>query len=118
MNASERLRRAAPSVNGRATMPTEDGRSAPATEPVEPRMSRLRRRGHRGVLYGSALAAIALAIVLIALVVANTRQVRLSWVVGSGNASLVWIMLTTAVVGWLLGIATAAVFRYRTRRVH
>jgi uncharacterized integral membrane protein len=117
MNAGERLRRPAPSANGRATMPSEADHSAPATEPVEPRMSRLRRRGHHGVLYGSALAAIALMIVLIALVVANTRQVPLSWVVGSGSASLVWILLATAVVGWLLGIATAVVFRYRTRRI-
>jgi uncharacterized integral membrane protein len=99
-------------------MPMEDDHSAPATEPVEARMSRLRRHGHRGVLYGSALVGIALVVVLIALVVANTRQVRLSWVVGSGNASLVWILLATAVVGWLLGISTAVVFRYRTRRIH
>jgi hypothetical protein len=31
------------------------------------------------------------------------------------NASLVWIILAAAVLGWLLGIATSVVFRYRTR---
>ena len=29
---------------------------------------------------------------------------------------LVWIILAAAVLGWLLGIATAVVLRYRTRR--
>jgi hypothetical protein len=28
----------------------------------------------------------------------------------------VWIILATAVIGWLLGIATAFTFRRRTRR--
>jgi len=42
--------------------------------------------------------------------------VKLDWVVGSTHASLVWIILAAAVLGWLLGIATSIVFRYRTRR--
>jgi uncharacterized integral membrane protein len=53
---------------------------------------------------------------LIALAVANTRQVKLSWVVGTSHASLVWIILASAVLGWLLGIVTSVVFRLRTRR--
>jgi len=59
---------------------------------------------------------VALLVVLIALVIANTRQVKLSWVVGVGHASLVWIILAGAVLGWLLGILTSVVFRLRTRR--
>jgi hypothetical protein len=39
-----------------------------------------------------AFSLVALLVVLIALVIANTRQVKLSWLVGSGHASLVWIM--------------------------
>ena len=58
----------------------------------------------------------ALLVALIALVIANTRQVKLSWVVGTGHASLVWIILASAVLGWLLGIVTSVVFRLRTRR--
>jgi uncharacterized integral membrane protein len=42
--------------------------------------------------------------------------VKLSWVVGTGHASLVWIILASAVLGWLLGIVTSVVFRLRTRR--
>ena len=88
----------------------------PHTELVEPRRDRLRRHGHRTGLYALAFTLVALLVVLIALVVANTRQVKLSWVAGSGHASLVWIILSSAVLGWLLGIVTSVVFRLRTRR--
>ena len=87
-----------------------------ATEPVETRGAKLRRHGRRTGLYAWAFALVALLVVLIALVIANTRQVELSWVVGSGHASLVWIILATAVLGWLLGIVTSVVLRMRTRR--
>ncbi len=85
------------------------------SEPVEPRRERLRRHGHRTGLYTWAFGLVALLVVLIALVVANTRQVKLSWVVGTGHASVVWIILAAAVLGWLLGILTSVVFRLRTR---
>jgi uncharacterized integral membrane protein len=44
--------------------------------------------------------------------------VKLSWVVGKSHASLVWIILAAAVLGWLLGITTSVIFRLRTRRRH
>ena len=87
------------------------------TDRVEPRSERLRRHGHRAGLYTLAFSLVALLVVLIALVVANTRQVKLSWVAGSGHASLVWIVLASAVLGWLLGIVTSVAFRLRTRRL-
>jgi uncharacterized integral membrane protein len=83
---------------------------------VEPRRERLRRHGHHTGLYAWSFGLVALLVVLVALVVANTRQVKLSWVAGTGHASLVWIILASAVLGWLLGIVTSAVFRLRTRR--
>jgi len=88
----------------------------PHTDRVEPRGERLRRHGHRTGLYALAFGLVGLLVVLIALAVANTRQVKLSWVAGSGHASLVWIILASAVLGWLLGIVTSVVFRQRTRR--
>jgi uncharacterized integral membrane protein len=91
--------------------------AVPQTEPVEARGQRLRRHGRRTALYAWAFTLVALLIVLIALVSANTRQVKLSWVVGTGHASLVWIILATAVLGWMLGIVTTVVFRLRTRRL-
>ena len=88
----------------------------PADATAEKRGDRLRRHGRRTGLYTWALGLVALLVVLIALVVANTRQVKLSWVVGTSHASLVWIILAAAVLGWLLGILTSEVFRLRTRR--
>jgi uncharacterized integral membrane protein len=88
----------------------------PHSEAIEPRSERLRRHGHRTGLYTLAFSLVALLVVLIALSVANTRRVKLSWVAGSGHASLVWIILASAVLGWLLGIVTSVVFRARTRR--
>lgn len=85
-------------------------------EPVEGRSARLRRHGHRTALYAAAFTLAALLVVLIALVIANTRRVELSWVFGSGTTSLVWIIVATALLGWLLGIVTSIVFRLRTRR--
>jgi uncharacterized integral membrane protein len=87
-----------------------------ASRPVESRPARLRRHVHRAGLYSWAFGLVALLVVLIALAVANTRQVKLSWVVGSIYASLVWSILAAALLGWLLGIVTSAVFRLRTRR--
>ena len=40
----------------------------------------------------------------------------IDWIFGSGHASLVWIVTGAAVLGWLLGIATCILFRYRTRK--
>jgi uncharacterized integral membrane protein len=55
--------------------------------------------------------------VLIALIAANTGEVEVDWVVGSTRQALVGILFVTAVVGWLLGILTAALFRRpRSRR--
>jgi uncharacterized integral membrane protein len=56
-----------------------------------------------------------LLVCLVALAVANTHQVEFSWVVGSSKVSLVWIVIFTAILGWLLGIVTSVVFRWRTR---
>jgi uncharacterized integral membrane protein len=83
---------------------------------VESRGQRYGRRGRRVGLYASAVALVVALVILILLIAANTRSVKLDWVVGSTHASLVWIILAAAVLGWLLGITTSIVFRYRTRR--
>jgi uncharacterized integral membrane protein len=58
---------------------------------------------------------LALLVCLVALAVANSPRVEFSWVIGSSEVSLVWIVIFTAILGWLLGIVTSAVFRWRTR---
>ena len=88
----------------------------PNLSAAESRGRRLRRHGHRAGLYVWAGSFVALLVVLIALIAKNTRSVKLDWVFGSSHASLVWIILAAAVLGWLLGIATSIVFRYRTRK--
>jgi uncharacterized integral membrane protein len=98
-----------------APNPTSATEPASAAAPVEPRSVRLRRHGHRAVLYTWAFAAVGLVIVIVALTVANAHKVELSWVFGSGHASVVWIVLASVVLGWLLGIVTAILFRLRTR---
>jgi uncharacterized integral membrane protein len=85
------------------------------TGPGESRGERLRRHGRRTRLYSWAVLAVVALIVIVALVVSNTRQVKVSWVVGSSHASLVWLVVAPAIVGWLGGIATAVLFRRRTR---
>jgi len=93
--------------------------SAP-TEVVDPvaetRGARALRHGKRARLYTFAVLSVAALVVLIALIAANVRSVEIGWVFGSTHASLVWIVLAAAVLGWLLGIATAVLFRFRTRR--
>jgi uncharacterized integral membrane protein len=89
---------------------------APSTSPAESRTERIIRHGRRARLYTGAVVVVALLAALIVLITKNTRGVKLDWAVGSTHASLVWIILAAAVIGWLLGITTAAVFRYRTRR--
>ena len=90
-----------------------------AADPIrgrpEPLGDRTRRHTRRAGLYGSIVAAVALVVLLIALVASNTRKVELDWIVGSGQASLVWIIVVSAVVGWVTGILTAVAVRRRTR---
>ncbi len=94
-----------------------DPESGPEQQPPrEPRRDSLRRFGRRARLYTWTGALVALLVILIAVVVANTRSVKVSWVLGSTRRSLVWVILITAILGWLLGIVTSAVFRFRTRR--
>jgi uncharacterized integral membrane protein len=100
----------------RAPAPLHDASSSGASAPTpESRAERFLRRGRRARLYTGAVVSVALLAVLVVLISANTRSVKLDWAVGSTRASLVWIILAAAVIGWLLGITTAVVFRRRTR---
>jgi uncharacterized integral membrane protein len=91
-----------------------DGGSTPPLP--ETRRARLTRHGRRARLYTGAVVFVALFAVLVVLTTKNTRAVKLDWAVGSTQASLAWIILAAAVIGWLLGITTAVVFHHRTRR--
>ena len=82
---------------------------------VETRGERFRRKAHRTGLYLYAFLTVVLLVCVVALAVANMDKVEFSWVVGSARVSLVWIVIFSAILGWLLGIVTSLVFRWRTR---
>jgi len=77
--------------------------------------ARFARKAHRTRLYIYAGAAVALLVYLIALVLANTSRVKVSWVFGSSSVSLVWLVLISAILGVLLGMVLGALFHWRTR---
>jgi uncharacterized integral membrane protein len=86
----------------------EPSREATSPKPV--------RSPSRAGLYARLFVLVALLLVLIALVVANTpRTVELSWVYGSGQVSIVWVIVFSAILGWLVGIVTGALIRHSTR---
>jgi uncharacterized integral membrane protein len=105
-----------PPQNGKPALAYEaptPGAAAPRA--AETRGQRFGRKARRTRFHAYAFLAVALLVCVVGLVVANTRQVELSWVVGSSSASLVWIILVSAILGWLLGIVSGALFRWRTR---
>jgi len=82
---------------------------------AETRGARFARKAHRTRLYLNAGAAVALLVFLIALVLANTGHVKISWVFGASSVSLVWLVLFSAILGLLLGMVLGALFHWRTR---
>jgi uncharacterized integral membrane protein len=83
--------------------------------PMETRGARLRRKGRRFRMHLAAIVAVALLVCVVALALSNTGRVRLDWLLGSGSAPLVWIVILAALLGWLLGMVTGSAFRWRTR---
>ena len=57
-----------------------------------------------------------LLIAVIVLSAANARAVKLDWVLGSTEMSLVWVVVGATIAGWVIGVTTAILFRFRTRR--
>jgi uncharacterized integral membrane protein len=90
----------------------EQVEAASSSEPPAQRRGRQRRRAR---LYVVSVALVVLVAVLVVLSSANTRNVKLSWAVGSTDLSLAWIILAAGVSGWLLGVTTAVVLRFKTR---
>ena len=81
----------------------------------ESRLQRGVRYSHRTGLYLSLAIALATIVFLILLIARNTRHVKLDYVFGSTRAGLVWLVIISAITGWVLGIVTAFLIRRRTR---
>jgi len=81
----------------------------------ESRLHRGLRYSHRTGLYVALAVAIATIVFLILLIARNTRPVKVDYVFGSTQARLVWLVIISAITGWVLGIVTAFLVRRRTR---
>jgi uncharacterized integral membrane protein len=81
----------------------------------ETRRGRSRRMARRTRLHGYAVASVALFAFVIAIASANTARVKVSWLFGSSHVSLVWLVLATAILGWLIGLLTNTALSHRTR---
>jgi uncharacterized integral membrane protein len=110
MDPSERRPTDSEGSPGSVTSSAETGRVA------ESGRQRFSRKAHRTRLYIYAFVAVALLVFLVALAATNTSHVKVSWVFGTSYVSLVWLVLFSAIVGWLLGIVIGILFHWRTRR--
>ena len=110
---------APPGINGSPVATDQDPGIAAAQHSAEAdretRRERSRRKAHRSRLHSYAILAVALVAFLIALAASNTAQVKVNWVFGSSNVSLVWRVLFAAILGWVLGLVATAAFHWRTR---
>jgi uncharacterized integral membrane protein len=94
------------------------GDEAPAEErhEDESRRQRYGRYGHRTRLYLSILLALAALVFLILLIARNADAVTFDYVFGTAHTRLVWLIVISAIAGWVLGIVTSSLIRRRTRR--
>jgi uncharacterized integral membrane protein len=95
--------------------PQAEFAAQPTSAEGETRREHFRRKAHRSRLHAYAIIAVVLAACVIALAVANTARVKVDWVLGTSRVSLVWLVLSAAVLGWLLGLVMTAAFHWRTR---
>jgi uncharacterized integral membrane protein len=89
---------------------------AEAREPVEEsRLQRGLRYGHRAGLYTSLVLGIAAVAFLILLIARNSHQVKVDYVFDTAYTHLIWLIVISSLIGWVLGIVTAFLVRRRTR---
>ena len=88
---------------------TEPERPIPAEE-----AGARRRLGTRQVL---PLAIALLAVVyFVALIIENSHRVKVHYVVGTSNTRLIWLIIVSGILGWLVGLGITFLVRRRLRR--
>jgi uncharacterized integral membrane protein len=102
-----------PRVAALNTAPTREG--AAAANGFETQGEHFRRKALRGRLHAYAIGAVVVVALLIALAASNTAHVKVNWLIGSSHVSLVWLVLVTAILGWVLGLLAKARLNWRTR---
>jgi uncharacterized integral membrane protein len=90
-----------------------DEQRAPAEET---RFRRGLRYTHRTWTWVSTVAVVAAIVFLILLIARNTRHVKVDYVFGDADARVVWLIVVSALAGWVLGLATSYLLRRRSRR--
>ena len=93
----------------------EAGQEAPPRLDEETRLQRSLRYGHRTGLYTTLVLGIVTLVLLILLIAQNTSRVKVDYVFGNTQTRLVWLVIISAITGWVLGIVTAFLVRRRTR---
>jgi uncharacterized integral membrane protein len=93
---------------------SEHKQEGPSLE-EESRLRKSLRYGHRTGLYLALIIGIGAIVLLILLIARNTRQVKVDYVFDSTQARLIWLVVISAIIGWVLGIVTAFLIRRRTR---
>jgi len=88
------------------------------TEPERPILDDEARRQRRIGARQTVSLAIALAAVVyfILLIVQNRRRVPVDYVFGTSHARLIWLIVVSGFLGWLLGLATSFLVRRRLHR--
>ena len=94
----------------------EAEREPETTAPVgESRFDRGLRYGHRTAAYAAIVVAIGVLVFLILLIARNSDPVNFDYVFSNTHTRLVWLIVISAIAGWVLGIITAFLIRRRTR---
>ena len=88
------------------------------TEPERPIAADEARRQRRIGARQALSLAIALAAVgyFILLIVQNRRRVPVDYVFGTSHTRLIWLIIVSGILGWLVGLATSFLVRRRMRR--
>ena len=81
----------------------------------ESRFDRGLRYGRRTTLYLAIVLGIGAIVLLILLIARNSDRVAFDYVFGDAQTRLIWLIVISAICGWVLGIVTAYFVRRRTR---
>jgi uncharacterized integral membrane protein len=81
----------------------------------ESRFGRGVRYGRRTSLYLAIVLGIGAIVLLVLLIARNSDRVDFDYVFGNAQTRLIWLIVISAICGWVLGIVTAYFVRRRTR---
>ncbi len=97
-----------------AQAPVEETRAQAPVE--ETRFQRGIRQTHQAGLYAALVVLVAVLVFLILLIARNTRRVKVDYLFGSTQAQLIWLIVISAITGWVLGIMTNFLIGRRMRQ--